>query len=129
MPYNVLVVDDSRVIRAVIKKTLGLAGVEINELHEAQNGKEALDILREKQIDLVFSDIHMPEMNGVEMIEKMASDGVLRDIPVIVVSSEGSKERMGEVLEKGARAYVRKPFTPELIRDLVQETMEASHGS
>ncbi len=129
MPYNVLVVDDSRVIRAVIKKTLGLAGVEVNELHEAQNGKEALDILREKQIDLVFSDIHMPEMNGVEMIEKMMSDGVLRDIPVIVVSSEGSKERMGEVLEKGARAYVRKPFTPELIRDLVQETMEASHGS
>ena len=129
MPYNVLVVDDSRVIRAVIKKTLGLAGVEVNELHEAQNGKEALDILKEKQIDLVFSDIHMPEMNGVEMIEKMMSDGVLRDIPVIVVSSEGSKERMGELLEKGARAYVRKPFTPELIRDLVQETMEASHGS
>ena len=129
MPYIVLVVDDSRVIRAVIKKTLGLAGVEVNELHEAQNGKEALDILKEKQIDRVFSDIHMPEMNGVEMIEKMMSDGVLRDIPVIVVSSEGSKERMGELLEKGARAYVRKPFTPELIRDLVQETMEASHGS
>ena len=129
MSYNVLVVDDSKIIRAVIKKTLTLAGVEVNELHEAQNGKEALDILKEKQVDLVFSDIHMPEMNGVEMIEQMALDGVLRDIPVIVVSSEGSKERMGELLDKGARAYVRKPFTPELIRDLVQETMEASNGN
>ena len=128
MAYNVLVVDDSRVIRAVIKKTLGLAGVAINELYEAQNGKEALAILKEKTVDLVFSDIHMPEMNGVEMIEKMAADGVLRDIPVIVVSSEGSKARMGELLEKGARAYVRKPFTPELIRDLVHETMEAANG-
>ncbi len=128
MPYNILVVDDSRVIRAVIKKTLDLAGVEINELHEAQNGKEALDILNEQQVDLVFSDIHMPEMNGMEMIEKMAEDGALREIPVIVISSEGSKERVGELLEKGARAYIRKPFTPELVRDLVQETMEASNG-
>jgi len=128
MAYNVLVVDDSRVIRAVIKKTLGLAGVPINELYEAQNGKEALAILKDKRVDLVFSDIHMPEMNGVEMIEQMAADGVLRDIPVIVVSSEGSKARMGELLEKGARAYVRKPFTPELIRDLVHETMEGANG-
>lgn len=127
MPYNILVVDDSKVIRAVIKKTLGLAGVEIDNLYEAQNGKEALTILREQQVDLVFSDIHMPEMNGMEMIEQMAGDGALRDIPVIVVSSEGSKERVGELLDKGARAYIRKPFTPELVRDLVQETMEASH--
>ena len=128
MSYNVLVVDDSRVIRAVIKKTLDLAGVEIQELHEAQNGKEALAILKEKHVDLVFSDIHMPEMNGLEMIEQMAADGNLRNIPVIVVSSEGSKERVGELMEKGARAYIRKPFTPELVRDLVRETMEASDG-
>jgi two-component system chemotaxis response regulator CheY len=128
MPYNILVVDDSKVIRAVIKKTLGLAGVEINKLYEAQNGKEALDILKQHPVDLVFSDIHMPEMNGIEMIEQMATDGILRDIPVIIVSSEGNKARMGELLDKGARAYVRKPFTPELIRDLVQETMEACDG-
>lgn len=127
MPYNVLIVDDSKVIRAVIKKTLGLAGVEINKLHEAQNGKEALAILKQQKVDLVFSDIHMPEMNGMEMIEQMAADGALREIPVIVVSSEGSKERVDELLEKGARAYIRKPFTPELVRDLIQETMEASH--
>jgi two-component system chemotaxis response regulator CheY len=128
MAYNVLVVDDSRVIRAVIKKTLGLAGIPINELYEAQNGKEALGILREKKVDLVFSDIHMPEMTGVEMVEQMAADGALKDIPVIVVSSEGSQTRLGELLDKGARAYVRKPFTPELIRDVVRDTMEKSHG-
>jgi len=127
MAYNVLVVDDSRVIRAVIKKTLGLAEVPINELYEAQNGKEALSILREKHVDLVFSDIHMPEMSGVEMIEQMAADGVLKDIPVIVVSSEGSQTRMGELMEIGARAYVRKPFTPELIRDVVKNTMEKAN--
>jgi two-component system chemotaxis response regulator CheY len=128
MPYNILVVDDSKIIRAVIKKTLGLAEVEINELYEAANGKEALAILREHQVDLVFSDIHMPEMNGMELIERMAADGALREIPVIVVSSEGSKERVDQLMKKGARAYIRKPFTPELVRDLVQDMMEVPHG-
>jgi len=123
MAYNVLVVDDSKIIRAVIKKTLTLAGVPIGELYEAQNGKEGLSLLKDKWVDLVFSDIHMPEMGGVEMIERMAADTALCEVPVIVVSSEGSKTRMEELLHKGARAYIRKPFTPELIRDVVNETM------
>lgn len=123
MAYNVLVVDDSKIIRAVIKKTLTLAGVPIGELYEAQNGKEGLSLLKDKWVDLVFSDLHMPEMGGVEMIERMAADAALCEVPVIVVSSEGSKTRMEELLHKGARAYIRKPFTPELIRDVVNETM------
>ncbi|MBW2058928.1 MAG: response regulator [Deltaproteobacteria bacterium] len=123
MALNILVVDDSQTVRAVIAKTLQLAGVPVNELHQASNGKEALDILDDHWIDLVFADINMPVMTGIEMIERMSQDGLLGTIPVVVVSTEGSAPRIEELKSKGVRVYVRKPFTPELIRMVVDEIM------
>ncbi|MBW2123554.1 MAG: response regulator [Deltaproteobacteria bacterium] len=123
MALNILVVDDSQTVRAVIAKTLQLAGVPVNELHQASNGKEALDILDDHWIDLVFADINMPVMTGIEMIERMSQDGLLGTIPVVVVSTEGSASRIEELKSKGVRVYVRKPFTPELIRMVVDEIM------
>lgn len=121
MALNILVVDDSETVRAIIAKTLELAKVPINELYNAANGKEALDVLRDNWVDLVFSDINMPIMGGVEMIEKMYSDDLLKTIPVVVVSTEGSKTRIEELKTKGVRAYIRKPFTPELVREVVAD--------
>ena len=121
MALNILVVDDSETVRAVIAKTLELAGVSVNELHQASNGREALDILGDNWIDLVFADINMPVMSGIEMIEKMYKDGLLKTIPVIIVSTEGSATRIEHLKSKGIRAYVRKPFTPELIRKVVDD--------
>ncbi len=121
MALNILVVDDSETVRKVIIKTLGLAGVSVNELYEAANGREALDVLGEHWIDLIFSDINMPIMGGVEMIERMKEDEVLKTIPVIVVSTEGSATRIEHLKSKGINAYIRKPFTPELIRKVVDD--------
>ena len=123
MSLNILVVDDSNTVRAIIAKTLKLAQIPITELYNAENGKEALEILGEKWIDLVFSDINMPIMGGVEMIERMFEDETLKTIPVVVVSTEGSKTRMEELKTKGVKAYIRKPFTPELVREVVTEIM------
>jgi two-component system chemotaxis response regulator CheY len=123
MSLNILVVDDSATVRAVIKKTLSLASVPVNELHEAANGKEALDVLGEEWIDLIFSDINMPVMNGVEMIERIKDDAVLGAIPIVIVSTEGSATRIEELKSKGVRAYIRKPFTPELVRGVVDDIM------
>jgi two-component system chemotaxis response regulator CheY len=123
MPYNILIVDDSRTTRKVISKTLNLAGVPINQLHEAENGKVALKILEDNWVDLVFADINMPEMDGVEMIDHMAKDGLLKTIPVVIVSTEGSQTRIEEMRAKGVKAYVRKPFTPELIKNLVEDIL------
>ena len=123
MAYNILVVDDSVTTRAVIKKTIGIAGVEVNELFQAGNGKEALEILRENWIDVIFSDINMPIMGGVEMIEKLSEDGLLKTIPVIVVSTEGNRTRIEQLKSKGICAYIRKPFTPEMIKNVVDEVM------
>lgn len=123
MSYNILVVDDSRTTRSVIAKTLSIAGVPINELHQAENGKAALDILSGNWIDLVLADINMPVMDGIEMINKMSEDGLLQTIPVVVVSTEGSKTRIEEMCAKGVRAYIRKPFAPETVKNIVEEIL------
>jgi two-component system chemotaxis response regulator CheY len=128
MALNILLVDDSTTVREVIAKTLHLSELPINALHHASNGKEALDILKTEWIDLVFADLNMPVMNGVEMIERMAEDGLLERIPVIVVSSDGSATRMEQLKAKGISAYVRKPFTPELIRRIVNDTLGVQNG-
>ncbi len=129
MSFNILVVDDSETARAVIIKTLALAEIPIHEVYQASHGREALDLLEEKWIDLVFADINMPVMSGTEMVEKMWEDGLLRAIPVIIVSSLGSEPLIEQCLAKGVRAYVRKPFTPEQIRSLLVEILGAHHGS
>ncbi len=121
MPLNILVVDDSDTVRAIIGKTLRLAEVPIGEFYEAANGKEALDLLAAHWVDLIFSDINMPVMGGVEMIEKMGEDDLLRSIPVVIVSTEGSATRIEQLKSKGVRAYIRKPFTPEIIRNVVSD--------
>jgi len=123
MSFNILIVDDSRTIRSVIKKTLYIAGVPLNEVYEASNGLEGLQFMRDNWIDLCFADINMPVMNGIEMIEKMLEDQLLAKLPVVIVSTEGSKTRIEELFKKGVRAYLRKPITPEIVRNVVKEIL------
>jgi two-component system chemotaxis response regulator CheY len=119
MSLNILIVDDSEIVRRVIKKTLDIAEIPYTELYEAGNGRQALDILNDNWIDLIFTDINMPIMGGVEMIKKLAEDDVLMDVPIIVVSTEGSKSRIDQLKKNGVSAYLRKPVTPEQLRDIV----------
>jgi len=127
MAYNILVVDDSAIVRAVIKKTLDLAGVDVGELYEAGDGKDGLAVLEDKWVDLVLADINMPVMTGIEMIEKMAEDGMMKTVPVIMISTEGSQTRIEELKAKGVRAYIRKPFTPELVKEVIDEVLGVSN--
>jgi two-component system chemotaxis response regulator CheY len=123
MSFNILVVDDSKTIRSVIKKTLNIAGVPIGELYEAANGQEGLNVMQNNWVDLVFADINMPVMTGIEMIKKMEEDKLLERMPVIIVSTEGSKTRVEELIKRGVRAFIKKPITPELLRSVVREVM------
>jgi two-component system chemotaxis response regulator CheY len=123
MSFNILVVDDSKTIRSVIKKTLNIAGVPIGELYEAANGQEGLNVMQNNWVDLVFADINMPVMTGIEMIKKMEEDKLLERMPVIIVSTEGSKTRVEELIKRGVRAFIKKPITPELSRSVVREVM------
>lgn len=123
MSLNVLMVDDSKTVLDVLARTLHLAGIDIGQLHRAGNGEEAMVVLQNNWVDLVFADINMPIMNGVQLVEKMAESGILATVPVIIVSTEGSAARMEQLKVKGISAYVRKPFTPEGIKQVVAEVL------
>src|SRR6056297_667472 len=123
MAYNVLVVDDSAIVRAVIKRAILLSGVDAGEIYEASNGKEALEQLDSAWVDIVFSDINMPIMNGIEMVESLDRKGVLKETPVVIVSTDRSEVRIRQMKASGVREYLNKPFTPEEIRDTIEKCL------
>jgi two-component system chemotaxis response regulator CheY len=129
MAFNILVVDDSETMRAVIKKTVNMCGVEIGVLLEADNGRAALDIMADEWIDVVLSDINMPEMGGVEFLQVVKSDDVFKNVPVIFISTESSQARMDEAKKIGAAAYVKKPFMPEQIKEVLLEVLNKAYAT
>lgn len=120
MALNILVVDDSAVMRKMIIKTLGMCGLPIGEIKQASNGREGLKELGKSWIDLVILDINMPVMNGEEMLDEMQKEPDTKDTSVIVISTEGSSTRIDRLKEKGA-LFIQKPFTAEIIRDTIYE--------
>ena len=127
MMFNVLVVDDSAVMRAMIIKTLRLSGVPLGEIFQAGNGAEALEVLEDNWVDLALVDINMPVMNGEELIDRVREKDETRDLAIIVVSTESSETRIQKILGKGARV-VHKPFTPEQVRDIIVDLLGEEHG-
>jgi two-component system chemotaxis response regulator CheY len=126
MRFNVLVVDDNAVMRTVITRTLKMSGIPLGEVHHAADGVEALDVLGRAWVDLALVDINMPVMNGEELIDRVRDDPELRDLAIIVVSTEGSETRIEKVRRQGAR-FVHKPFTPEQIRNTILEVTGVQH--
>jgi two-component system chemotaxis response regulator CheY len=118
MALNVLVVDDSAVMRAMIIKVLHLCGLDLGDVFQAGNGQEGLEVLSRNTVDLALVDINMPVMGGEEMIDRLRADPRTRDLPVIIVSTEGSDTRIALLREKGA-GFVHKPFTPEVLRGTI----------
>ncbi len=123
MSFNVLVVDDSSAMRAVIKKIIAMSGFKMDECWEAGSGKEALETLSHAWVDVIISDINMPEMNGLELIGRLKGDELYKEIPVIIVSTEGSAERMREAFVQGAQGFIKKPFLPEDLRKTLYEVI------
>lgn len=128
MSINVLIVDDSAVTRAIVRRSLGMSGLEINQIFEAQNGVEALAVLGQTWIDLVLADLQMPEMNGVQLVERMAADSVLVSVPVVVVSADPDPGRAEALQKLGVRAFVRKPFRPEALKQIVGSVLGEGPG-
>lgn len=132
MALNVLVVDDSAVMRAMIVRTLKLSGVPIAEIHQAGNGEEGLRVVRDAWVDLVLLDVNMPVMNGEEMLTALRAEPETAALPVIVVSTESSDTRLARLSALGAR-IVHKPFPPETLRAMIADVtghsaLEAIHA-
>lgn len=123
MSYCILVVDDSPVSRRMVCKAIEMSGLDVGRVIEAGNGQEALDLLSQNWIDVVLADINMPVMNGAEMVQEMAKRDFMKVTPVVVISSEKSERRMEEMRGLGVHTYLRKPFRPEQIKQVVGDLL------
>ena len=128
MAYRILIVDDSSVTRKVLKKTIGMIDLPVEEIVEASNGLEGLDMLSEHSVDVVLADINMPEMNGMEMAAAILANPVTEGVPVVIISTHAEDVRINELRSQGVKAYLHKPFTAETIRDVLNEVLGQEAG-
>jgi two-component system chemotaxis response regulator CheY len=116
---NVLIVDDSSVMRKIVERSLRQAGLELSKVSEANNGAEALALVQENSFDLILTDINMPTMDGLEFVRQLQSVENAKGVPVVMITTEGSESRVVEALSCGARGYIRKPFTADQVKEHV----------
>lgn len=114
MQCDVLIVDDSRAMRSFIRRALSMTSVVIGTAHEAANGLEGLQVLEEHKVQLIFSDINMPIMDGAAFVSELAKHPEKRKIPVVVMSTDNSTERKAQMERLGAKGYIAKPFARRL---------------
>ena len=116
---KVLIVDDSSVMRKIVERALRQAGLNITEVLEASNGAEALAEVQKGSLDIILSDINMPVMDGLEFLKSLATMECAKGVPVVMITTEGSEARVVEELSAGAKGYLRKPFTPEQVKERI----------
>ena len=126
MSFNVLVVDDSAVMRSMIIRILKLSGLSLSEIYEAPNGRDGLEILDQNYVDLALVDINMPVMNGEEMIDHIRKNKDTSNLPIIVVSTESYSERVETIRQKKVE-FVHKPFAPEVLRKTILQVTGVSN--
>jgi len=118
-PLRTLIVDDSSVMRKIVARALLQGGVLQADIVEAGNGSEALEIVRREKIDLILSDINMPVMDGLEFVRQLRNLENAKGVPVVMITTEGSESHVKEAISCGARGYIRKPFTPDQMKQHV----------
>ena len=117
MDSDILVVDDSAAIRKILTRVLRQTGMAIQTIHEAGDGQEAMSVMAEHRIDLVLSDINMPKMDGLQLLGALKASPQWRNIPVVMITTEGGETKVAEAVRLGAAGYVRKPFTADQIKE------------
>jgi two-component system chemotaxis response regulator CheY len=114
-----LIVDDSSVMRKIVERSLVQAGLELTKVFGAGNGAEALSVLADNQVDLILCDINMPVMDGLEFVKQLPGVPNAKGVPVVMITTEGSEAHVVQALSAGARGYIRKPFTPDQVKEHV----------
>jgi two-component system chemotaxis response regulator CheY len=126
--FTVLIVDDSTVMRGFIRRVMDLSGFPFQTVLEASDGAEALKVLADNWVDVVLTDINMPNMNGEELVRRLEQDDLLRSIPVVVVSTDSTDSRIHQMRLLGAKGYVKKPFQPETLRDELERVLGVTNA-
>ena len=123
MGFEILLVDDSSIIRRAEARMIRMAGFEDATLFEAGNGAEALEILKDHVVDLILCDINMPDMGGVELLQILRKNQDLAQVPLVVVTSDHTEARANQMIELGAKAYLTKPLRPETICTMLHDIL------
>jgi two-component system, chemotaxis family, chemotaxis protein CheY len=114
---DVLIVDDSAAIRKILRRVLQQAEIPLGQVYEAGDGVEAVKSLSEQKVQLILSDINMPNMDGLQLLSEIKAHAEWKDIPVVMITTEGSQAKVIEAVQLGAAGYVRKPFTADQIKE------------
>mgnify|MGYP001774604185 CR=1 FL=1 len=119
MGKRVLVIDDSSTMRKIVSRSLRQAGLDFDEILEAGDGQEALNLLENENVDLILSDINMPNMDGIEFLRQKKENSAIANIPVVMITTEGGSDIIGEAKALGAAGNIKKPFTPDKIEEVL----------
>ena len=123
MGKNVLLVDDSSTMRKIVGRSLRQAGLDFDNIFEAADGLEALEVLEKEHVDIVLSDINMPNMDGISFLREKQSRDNVKDIPVFMISTETGDDIIGEAKALGALGAIKKPFTPDKVNEVLGPLM------
>ncbi|MBY0495166.1 MAG: response regulator [Cyanobacteria bacterium] len=121
---RILIVDDSSMMRAMIKRVVKMTRVPVDEILEAGDGAEALELLEAHDVQLLLTDINMPVMNGADLLRKVARSDRYRKLTRVIISTDGSTQRREEAAGLSVRCYLKKPFSPEVLRDVLTHAAE-----
>jgi two-component system chemotaxis response regulator CheY len=116
-PLDVLIVDDSAAIRKILQRVLRQTDLNLGEIREAGDGSEAVELLKDRTFGLILSDINMPQMDGLQLLARIKEMSHLKNVPVIMITTEGGQGKVMEAVQLGATGYVRKPFTADQIKE------------
>ncbi|MFZ0285053.1 MAG: response regulator, partial [Terriglobales bacterium] len=108
----------------IVERSLRQAGIDLKQVLEAGNGAEALSLLQHSPVDLILCDINMPVMDGLEFVKQLSGVANAKGAPVVMITTEGSESHVVQALACGARGYIRKPFTPEQVKEHVMPLLE-----
>jgi two-component system, chemotaxis family, chemotaxis protein CheY len=128
MSYRILVVDDSPVSRKMVCRAVAMCGLDVGEILEAGNGKEALELASKTWVDIVLADVNMPVMSGAEMVAEMAKRDFMSTTPVVIISSDRTEDRVKALRSMGISAYLPKPFRPEQVKQVISELLLGRKG-
>ena len=118
MAKKVMIIDDSNTMRKIISRSLRQAGLEFETILEAGDGQIALDMLNQENPDIILSDINMPNMNGIEFLKEKAANESIKNIPVVMITTESGNDIISEAISLGAKGSIKKPFTPDEVQNV-----------